>query len=363
MASDGGSRGTKLSKSSLILLVITGFLLLMGVLSVVVSPDQEQQEEARNAGFDLQGHRGARGLLPENSLPAFERAIEIGVTTIELDVGLTRDGVVVVHHDRRLNAERARGGDGQWLDPKGELPAIVELTYDEIRRFDIGRARPGSQILSRHPDQQALEGVWIPRLDEVIEMAEGRSQGLIRYNIETKISPEAPEESPPPEALVDALVTLLRSSGIVARSTVQSFDWRGLQRVQTQAPEIATTYLTVEREWLDNLQRGQPGPSDWTAGFDLDDHGGSVPQTVKAAGGARWSPHFRDLRPSDLEEAHGLGLDVVVWTVNEADDMAALIDAGVDGIISDYPDRLLAVLEEKGFRFNPATRAYDRPSP
>ncbi len=312
--------------------------------------------------LDLQGHRGARGLYPENSLAAFEAAVALGVTTLELDVGLTRDGVLVVHHDRRLSSERARGPDGDWLDPDEVAPRIAELSLAAVRAYDIGRARPGSKTERRFPDQKAVDGQRIPALVDVISLAEARSGSTIRYNIETKISPEFPDETAPPVAFADALTRLLRDSGIAARSTIQSFDWRTLQRVQATSPEIATAYLTAERQWLDNLARGKPGASSWSAGFDPDDYGGSVPRTIQAAGGRIWSPYSRDLRPGDLEEAHRLDLAVVVWTVNEPGDMAELIDAGVDGIISDYPDRLRAVVEDKGFGLDPVSRFY-RPAP
>ena len=312
------------------------------------------------AAFDLQGHRGARGLFPENSLAAFEAAVDLEVTTLELDVGLTRDGIVVVHHDRRLNPERARGADGTWIDPVGKPPTIAALSLDTLQAYDIGRARPGSKTLARFPDQMAVDGQSIPTLNDVIATAERRSGSTIRYNIETKISPKAPEETAPPEIFADALVAVLRDSGVAARATVQSFDWRTLQRVQATAPKIVTSYLTAEREWLDNLARGQSGASIWAAGFDPDDYGGSVPQTILAAGGRVWSPYFRDLGEGDIEAAQQLGLRVLVWTVNEPADMEQLIDAGVDGIISDYPDRLRDVLDRKGYRFDPANRRYRR---
>lgn len=317
---------------------------------------------AQVLALDLQGHRGARGLYPENSLAAFEAAVELGVTTLELDVGLTRDGILVVHHDRRLNPERARGPDGNWIEPGTATPTIAELTLEALQAYDIGRARPGSKTVRRFPDQTAVDGQRIPALSEVIARAEAGSGSTIRYNIETKISPEFPDETAPPIAFADALTRLLRHSGIAARSVIQSFDWRTLRRVQATAPEIATSYLTAERDWLDNLARGRSGPSEWSAGFDLDDYGGSVPRAIQAAGGRIWSPYFRDLRPGDLEEAHRLDLAVVVWTVNEPGDMAKLIDAGVDGIISDYPDRLRGVAETMGFRFDPSSRFY-RPAP
>ena len=139
------------------------------------------------------------------------------------------------------------------------------------------------------------------------------------------------------------------------RTTIQSFDWRTLRHVQTLAPEIPTVYLTAQQRWLDNVEIGRPGRSDWTAGLDVDDFGGSVPRLVAAAGGRIWSPYHKEIDAAQLDEAHGLGLEVVVWTVNDPARMRALIDLGVDGIITDYPGRLRRVLAEKGFPLPPPT--------
>jgi len=306
--------------------------------------------------FDLQGHRGARGLYPENSLPGFEAALALGVTTLEMDLAVTRDGVVVVHHDPRLDPARSRGPDGAWLAEP--TPVIFELNHDDLAAYDIGRAKPGGKVAQRFPDQRGLDGVAIPTLAEVLALAEARSGGAMRYNMEIKTSPLAPEETLAPAAFAAALARALEQAGvgtgIGARVTVQSFDWRGLAAFQKLAPGIATAYLSAEARWLDNLERGRPGASPWTAGLDIDSFEGSAPAAIRAAGGALWSPYFRDLRAAELREAQALGLKVVVWTVNDPADMAALIELGVDGIITDYPDRLRRVMAEQDLGLPPA---------
>ncbi len=302
--------------------------------------------------FDLQGHRGARGRYPENSLPGFEAALALGVTTLEMDLAVTRDGVVVVHHDRRLDPARTRGANGAWLD--APVPAIVELSRTELAAYDIGRARPGGKVAQRFPAQQGLDGVAIPTLAEVLALGEARSGGTMRYNMEIKTSPHAPEEAPAPAAFAAAVARELERAGVGTRAMVQSFDWRGLKAFQARAPGIPTVYLSAEARWLDNLERGRPGVSPWTAGLDLDDFGGSAPAAIRAAGGAVWSPYFRDLGEAELRAAQDLGLKVVVWTLNDPADMAALIELGVDGIITDYPNRLRRVMAEKGLTPPPA---------
>ncbi len=341
----------RLSTASIASLVV--LILLMGV-AVLTSLRQEALPEAAVSGwptFDLQGHRGARGLMPENSLPGFETALALGVTTLEMDTGMTRDGVIVVHHDRRLDPERTRGADGAWLE--GDPPALVELLLAELQLFDLGRLKPDSRVARRFPEQQGLDSVPMPTLEAVLRRAEALSGGTIRYNIETKISPLAPGDSPDPEAMARALVAILQETGTTRRAAVQSFDWRSLQAVQSLDPQIATVYLTAERDWLDNLGRGEDGGSPWTAGFDIDAFEGSVARLVERAGGAVWSPYYRDLREPDLREARNLGLLVIPWTVNDKADMASLIELGVNGIITDYPDRLRAVMAGKGLALPP----------
>ncbi len=263
--------------------------------------------------LDIQGHRGARGHLPENTLPAFSLAIEMGVTTLELDVGITRDAVVVIHHDRRLNPDVARGPDGQWVSAPG--PTLHSLSFAELRRYDVGRIRPRSDYERRFPKQQPLDGTRIPRLAELFELAR---RTPVRFNIELKLLPSHPEETLPPEPFVRAVLAELRGHGMASRSTLQSFDWRAVKEAERQAPEIATAYLTEARD--------------------------SVVASVQAAGAKTWSPDYRALTKEMLDEAHAAGMRVVVWTVNEPRDITRLIGWGVDGIISDYPDRVLAEL-------------------
>lgn len=296
--------------------------------------------------FDLQGHRGARGLAPENTLPAFARALTLGVSTLELDVGVTKDGIVVVMHDRRLNPDVARGADGQWLLLPG--PAILELAYDQLQRYDVGRLKPGSAYARGFPDQGAVDGARVPRLVEVFALAAKAGNTGVRFNIETKISPLAPAETLAPEPFAQALVAEIRKAGMAARTTIQSFDWRTLQVVQKEAPEIVTVYLSQARGAGDTVQAGRPGASPWLAGLDVDDHGGSIARLVKTLGGRVWSPNFNDVDEATLKEAKDLGLTVVPWTVNDETIMRRLVQMGVDGLISDYPDRLRKVLADLG---------------
>lgn len=296
------------------------------------------------AAFDLQGHRGARGLAPENTLAGFEAALAIGVSTLELDTGVSADNVVMVSHDPRLNADVTRGPDGRWLEQQG--PTLRSLRADEIAAYDVGQINPESGYAERFPEQQPADGEKIPRLTDVFDLLREQGADEVRLNIETKISPEHPDETASPEDFVDTLLRTIRAAGMSERVTIQSFDWRTLALVNQQAPNIATSCLTAEQRWLDNIRRGHPGPSPWTAGLDIDDEA-SLPHLVRRAGCRVWSPYHGDLNLATLQLARALGLIVVPWTVNEPSEMRTLIDLGVDGIITDYPDRLRAVMVEK----------------
>jgi glycerophosphoryl diester phosphodiesterase len=301
---------------------------------------------ATGAGaLDLQAHRGGRGLLPENTLPAFANALRIGVTTLELDTNVTKDGVVVISHDSSLNPDITRGPDGKWLEGKG--PAIHSLTFRELQAYDVGRLKPGANYGKRYPEQQAVDGTRIPRLADLFALVKKSGDTAVRFNIETKLTPGAPHETPEPEAFARALLKAVRAAGMERRVAIQSFDWRTLRVVQKEAPAIPTVYLTAQQKWLDNVEAANPEGSRWTAGVQLRDHG-SVPAMVKAAGGKVWSPYFGDVDEAKVKQAKALGLQVVVWTVNDVPAMERMIALGVDGIISDRPDLLRETARRAG---------------
>ncbi len=302
--------------------------------------------------LDLQGHRGARGLAPENTLPAFATALSLGVATLELDTGITRDGVVVISHNMTLNPDITRESTGQWLGGPG--PAIHALTFAALQQYDVGRIKPGTDYAKQFPDQKPVDGTRIPRLADLFALVKKSGNDIVRFNIETKLSPVEPGQTPDPTAFATTLVELIRQEGMASRVTIQSFDWRTLQVVQRIAPEMPTVYLSAQQGAFDNIAATKATGSPWTAGIQYKDHG-SVPKMVKAAGGAIWSPLFADLTEFKLKEAHALGLQVVVWTVNDPAQLKKVLDLGVDGIITDRPDLLRKVMAERGMPLPPAT--------
>jgi len=300
---------------------------------------------AQPAGaFDLQGHRGARGLAPENTLAGFGVALAIGVTTIETDLALTSDDVVVISHDPDLNPALVREG-ASWLRERG--PPIRTLTLEQLQRYDIGRVDPASRYARQWPEQVARDGERIPTLAQLFEFAR-RSEKPVRFNLETKISPTSGDTVADPETFARRVLASVRNAGMVARTTLQSFDWRTLVAAKRIEPALATACLSAEGGSFDTVKPDASGRSPWHAGIAPADHAGSLPRMAQAAGCAVWSPNHASVTRERIVEARALGLKVIPWTVNEPADMARLVEWGVDGLITDYPDRARRVMAARG---------------
>ena len=312
---------------------------------------------ARGAfAFDLQGHRGARGLLPENTLPAFERALQLGVTTLELDVGVTADGVVVVAHDPYLNPIITRDAAGQWLaGTRG--PLLKSLTLAQLQAYDVGRIKPDTPYARTFDVQQARDGTRIPTLAQVFDLVKARNASHVRLNIETKINPGQPGDTVAADAMAQALVKAVRDAGMTPRVAIQSFDWRTLQAVRRLDPAIPTVCLTIQTASNDNTRDGT-----WTLGMKLAELG-SAPKMARAAGCAVWSGDGGAITQPLVREAQSLGLKVIPWTINDPADMDRMIGWGVDGLITDYPDRLREVMARHGMPLPPAVAPQVTSSP
>jgi glycerophosphoryl diester phosphodiesterase len=277
--------------------------------------------------IDIQGHRGARGLFPENTLEGFIAASALGVEAFELDVGMTADGVVVVSHDPTLNPDLTRDASGAWLAER--RTAIWSLTYATLSGYDVGRIRPWSRTARLFPDQSPCDGARIPSLATVLD-----ALPCARLTIEVKTDPVHPERTAPPAILVDALVAVIDAAGAAKRVTVESFDWRVQRHVRRARPEIRLAWLTRAETTRDAAL--------WWDGAVF---GGSIPGVVAAEGGGTWAPDYRDLTRALVDEAHALGRFVLPWTVNRTAAMRRLIRWGVDGLISDRPDLALKCVD------------------
>lgn len=269
----------------------------------------------------LIGHRGARGLFPENTLEGLAASIALGLRHIEIDIAMTADGVPVLSHDAVLHPDITRL-DGVWLDAPG--PPIQALTLAALRRYDVGRIRPGSAYAAAHPDQRPIDGARIPTLAEVLALAPAPN-----FVIELKLYPDRPALTASPAAMTDAVLAVTDAAGATGRVTIQSFDWRPMAHLRRHRPDVARAYLTEPET--------EAAAALW---WDMPDPPADIPSAVHAAGGAtQWAPHYAALDRATIDRAHALGLRVVPWTVNDTDDMERLAAWGVDGLITDRPDR------------------------
>jgi glycerophosphoryl diester phosphodiesterase len=267
--------------------------------------------------FDLQGHRGARGLWPENTLAAFAGAIGLGVDTLELDCGMTRDGVVVVLHDRRVPATLCPGSGTR----AGRL--VSSLTLEEVRSLGCG-GRGGPAGRAR-----------VPTLAEVYALAAGTG---VRLAVELKLDPRLPGDTAGPERFVGAVLAVAAGAGMLDRTALQSFDWRVLVMARRLAPAVRRVAL-AERP---TIHPGTP----WTAGLSVpaDVWRGPLAELALELGAHVLAPEHTTAGEELVAAAHAVGLPIVPWTVNDPADMAALLERGVDGLITDRPDLALDVL-------------------
>jgi glycerophosphoryl diester phosphodiesterase len=298
--------------------------------------------------IDLQGHRGARGLLAENTLSSFAAALKSGVTTLELDVVVTQDNVLVIHHDPALNPDITRDAQGKFL--KSRDFDIRQMTFQQLQSYDVGQINPTSQYGKIFSSQKSQDGIRIPRLKDLFEMVKSGGHQQVKFAIETKITPQRPDLTPEPEKFVELLLQEIQQYGLEDRVQILSFDWRTLQIVQRIAPKLPTVYITAQLAVLDNLAINSGKPSEWTSGFQYAKYG-SVPKMIKAAGGTHWSSFWRELDAQKVREAQELGLKVIAWTVNDRQTMGQMLDLGVDGLVTDRPDIAATLLKERGIRW------------
>lgn len=308
-------------------------------------------------------HRGGAGLWPENTMAAFRRAMEAGADGIELDVHLTKDGKLVVHHDESLKPAIARGPDGQWLTRP--TPLLKALTFDELLAYDVGRLRPGAGYSARYPDQTGFDGERVPLLADVYNLVKEQAKPGFRLYVELKTALLDLAQSADPVALADAAVALTRQYRLERTVTFVSFDWRALDRAKEQAPDILNAFTTLPFFQIDpedaSAARDAPGSEDdlirkasasgapWVAGFDWRGQKGAsfaerMLRAIASGPADGWFSWHGDVTAETAALARELGLAVSCWTVDEEAEMRRLAALGVEAILTDRPDRLSRVL-------------------
>jgi glycerophosphoryl diester phosphodiesterase len=297
---------------------------------------------AQPPDFDLQAHRGGRGETTEESLRAFAKSLELGVSTLELDIVLSKDSQPLVWHDPTIQADKcADTGPAFAGDPAypyvGKL--VHDLTLVQIRTLDCGKR------LAEFPDAEVVPGNKIATLPEVFALADSYRAG-VRYNVETKVEADHPGASAEPQEFVDVILAVVRAAGKTDRVEIQSFDWRALPMAHRAEPSIPLVALYDEDTWA-------PG-SPWLAGENSSAIGDPL-IGAKLLGADIVSPRYALVNGKPyVDRAHSLGLRVIPWTVDDAGAMRQQIGYGVDGIITDYPTRARSVMTGLGMPLPPA---------
>ena len=306
--------------------------------------------------LDIQGHRGARGLFPENTLVGFRKTIEMGVTTLELDLNLSKDLGLIVYHDPYINQNLCldANGDSIATDMLGYGPLISNLTLKEIKTFDCGSLNP-DVLRFPQPPRKNIPGEKIPILQEVFDLLAEYPNKNVWLNIEIKISPEF-KVTAPIDVFVKAVVQVINQNDAAGKVNIQSFDWQVLESVKIQAPYIKTAALLGQATFK-SINDSVPSP--WLNGIHFENSGGTALAMLQEAENYVdiFSPSWRLIMPEDslflgntVNELKNNGFPVIPWTINRTKTMEKVILQGVDGIITDYPDSLLMVMEKMGIK-------------
>ncbi len=276
---------------------------------------------SHNHPIQIHGHRGARGLFPENSLIAIQAGIEAGCDAIEVDLCVTADNQLVIHHDLQLSSRLVRDASAQWVS--GTI-RIRDKTLKQLKTYDIGRINPDCEYAAQFPMQQAVDGTRIPSLDEFVTLVKACKRKVI-YNLELKHSNDSKDIPAVPD-YVDLVVQALKKHDIVERVFLQSFNRQLVMQVKAQLPKLKIGWITKAKAGILHTQ---------------------TLESIVAGGLDVWSSNQQSLNAGKVRLAHDLGLEVYVWTVNSEQDMRRMIDAGVDAITTDYPNRLFDLLQNQ----------------
>ncbi len=320
---------------------------------------------------EVYGHRGDRSYSPENSIPAYNTGLSVGVDWVDMDIGITQDGVIVVYHDSWINPDFT-SLSGKFFAKskqeffKGMMPdeskqitpyLIHNMTFKDLQKYDIGTLNPNSPYAQFFPNQVALPNTRIPSLQEVINFVDKKTNKKVMYQIEVKNDPTKPEWTVSKQEFAKKLYDELKKNNLVNRVEIQAFDWGVLYELQKLNKNIKTSYLVG----YDDIPRMKESDVNiaglWSGGKLLKNYNNSLPYMVKSLGGSCYEPEDVMLTKEDLDEAHRLGLKVVVWTWPEHSGttfdpklIIKLISWGIDGIITDDPGRLNSMLAARGYR-------------
>lgn len=318
--------------------------------------------------FDLEAHRGGRDVRPENTLYSYAYAIELGATSIECDMQLTKDGQIVMSHNPILNSDITRDENGNYI--KNNKYDIRLMTVDELKKFDVGVMDPNcGEYYDLHGKTQFTYDAKIPTLEELMQLIQSYGDKNIVLNIETKSYPDPAsagyKNNADPKKFVEVFNNIVKKYNMEDRVVLQSFDWQTLIEMKKLNPNISTSALWQEQpSWgrdSESLRRYEKKKSSWLGGLDIKDYQGNPVKAAHAIGTDIISPYYTEISKQDVDEAHSLDMKIVPWTVNNEKDMNMLLDMGVDGIISDKPWLLKQVLEKRNIKLHTPTVNVDSP--
>lgn len=318
--------------------------------------------------FDLEAHRGGRDVRPENTLYSYAYAIELGATSIECDMQLTKDGQIVMSHNPILNSDITRDENGNYIE--NNKYDIRLMTVDKLKKFDVGVMDPNcGEYYDLHGKTQFTYDAKIPTLEELMQLIQSYGDKNIVLNIETKSYPDPVsagyKNNADPKKFVEVFNNIVKKYDMEDRVVLQSFDWQTLIEMKKLNPNIFTSALWQEQpSWgrdSESLRRYEKKKSPWLGGLDIKDYQGNPVKAAHAIGADIISPYYTEISKQDVDEAHSLGMKVVPWTVNNEKDMNMLLDMGVDGIISDKPWLLKQVLEKRNIKLHTPTVNVDSP--
>lgn len=318
--------------------------------------------------FDLEAHRGGRDVRPENTLYSYAYAIELGATSIECDMQLTKDGQIVMSHNPILNSDITRDENGNYIE--NNKYDIRLMTVDELKKFDVGVMDPNcGEYYDLHGKTQFTYDAKIPTLEELMQLIQSYGDKNIVLNIETKSYPDPAsagyKNNADPKKFVEVFNNIVKKYDMENRVVLQSFDWQTLIEMKKLNPNISTSALWQEQpSWgrdSESLRRYEKKKSPWLGGLDIKDYQGNPVKAAHAIGADIISPYYTEISKQDVDEAHSLDMKIVPWSVNNEKDMNMLLDMGVDGIISDKPWLLKQVLEKRNIKLHTPTINVDSP--
>ena len=290
----------------------------------------------------IYGHRGARGVLPENTLESFEYLFENNIRAYETDILISKDNIPVITHDFKLDPSYTKDVNGNWIED--ENIKIIDLTYEEILKYDVGTLNKLSRYGRKFINQKSLDNQKIPKLSDLLKLSSDNKFDDLLINLEIKSTPIEEGLTPSPEEMVKIVIDEVSRSNLSDKIIYSSFDWRVLREIKERDPKIPRAHLTSgakgkiydKSPWLDFT----PLHSE----VDL-------PKLIKALGGSAWHPNYKDVNKEIIEISRNEGLPVNVWTVNREQDMLRMIDYGVDGIMTDYPLKLKELCDKENINW------------